>query len=331
MSSSLERFVEIGAVDGNPGVRLRALREGPGPGAAKGRPLLVLHGFTGDAESMAGVSEALRGDRAVVRLELVGHGGSDAPRELGPYRMGACAVQICEAAAALDLEHPHLLGYSMGGRAALAAALAGRGMFTSLVLVGATAGIADRDRRRERIASDRRLADRIERDGVEAFVDEWMARPIFASQRRLGEESFGRARSQRLRNRAVGLANSLRGMGAGAQDPLHERLAELACPVLLVHGSEDAKFTRVAEELERALPEAQRAVLAEAGHAAHLEAPEHFARVVRVFLAAAEAADEATEEIDRRASAMASGRGGDGVGPSGRWRGPRSCPDEGAK
>jgi 2-succinyl-6-hydroxy-2,4-cyclohexadiene-1-carboxylate synthase len=261
------------------GVRLRVVEAGSGDA------LMVLHGFTGSAESMACVSDGLRDRHRVVRLELIGHGGRDAPKDVAPYAMDACARQIVGIAHALDLERPDLLGYSMGGRAALAAAVASPEVFGRLVLVGATAGIEDPAARRARIEADERLAERIEVDGLEAFVDAWMALPLFASQARLGVAARTRAREQRLRNDERGLANSLRGMGAGAQTPLHDRLARIAQPVLLVVGGEDRKFREIAADLEKRLPDARTRVVDGVGHAVHLEAPGAFARLVSDFLA----------------------------------------------
>ena len=282
--SSEIRFVEA------EGVRLRAVLDGPMD--APGPPVVVLHGFTGSAESMAGVAASLSAARRVVRLELVGHGESGAPKDLQPYTMSACSEQVLSAIAALELGPVHLLGYSMGGRAALATAVAQPRAFASLVLVGATAGIADSAERAERMIADEALADRIEDQGIEAFVEAWMALPLFASQARLGEAALARARAERLQQRPEGLANSLRGMGTGAQPPLHDRLASIESPVLLVVGEEDAKFRAIAAELERALPNARVAVLADAGHAAHLEAPEAFVAQVSAFFAAVETDEE---------------------------------------
>ena len=111
-----------------------------------------------------------------------------------------------------------------------------------------------------------------------------MALPLFASQRRLGAAGLARAREQRLTNRPHGLANSLRGMGAGAQPPLHARLAGVRAPVCLVVGDEDERFGGIADALAEALPAARVARIAGAGHAAHLEAPEDFLTVVRAFI-----------------------------------------------
>ncbi len=286
-----ERFIDV------QGVRLRAIVEGAGAAEA----VMILHGFTGCAESMESVVPPLLEEYCVVRLELIGHGESDSPAGGEAYTMRRCAAQIAEAARMLDLECPHLLGYSMGGRAAIAAAVANPRKFSSLVLVGATAGIADSSLRRERILADQALADRIERRGVPAFVEEWMALPIFASQSCLGAEALEKARLQRLRNRAVGLANSLRGMGAGAQEPLFGLLDRFAGPVLLVVGERDAKFREIAASLEAAFPDARTEVLEAAGHGAHLEMPEAFGRVVLAFLAAG--SRRRSSAASRRASA----------------------------
>jgi len=274
-----ERFIDVA------GVRLRAVEDGLADGV-DGDAVLVLHGFTGDAESMSCVSDALKDHHRVIRLELIGHGGSDAPDDSAPYAMSACARQIVEAVGALGLDRPHLLGYSMGGRAALAAAVANPDRFASLVLVGATAGIAAADQRAERVAADEALADRIEREGLERFVDDWMALPIFASQVRLGRQALARARAQRLRNSERGLASSLRGMGAGAQSPLYDQLASLGNRTLLVVGDEDEKFKAIAANLASIMPDASVAILKDAGHAAHLEAPIEFGQVVCDFFAA---------------------------------------------
>src|SRR5262249_26256974 len=128
------------------------------------------------------------------------------------------------------------------------------------------------------------LAAFIERAGVPAFVDRWEALPLWASQARLPAAVRAAQRAQRLQNRAPGLANSLRGLGTGAQAPLHERLAELPMPVLLIAGALDAKFRALASEMAAALPAAHLALVPDAGHAVHLEQPAVFDRLVAEFL-----------------------------------------------
>jgi pimeloyl-ACP methyl ester carboxylesterase len=155
----------------------------------------------------------------------------------------------------------------------------------------AGAGIEAADARAQRRRRDAALAERIEREGVPAFVDAWMAQPLFESQRRrLSAAQLAAARAQRLDNRARGLANSLRGMGSGAQGPLHDRLATLHTPVCLVAGQDDARFCAIAADLAGRMPAAQVREIPRAGHAAHLENPRAFLGVAQRFFDEVEAA-----------------------------------------
>jgi len=271
--SAVERTIATG------GVHLHAVVEGGGP------PVVLLHGFTGSAASMAGTASGLREHYRVIRIDLVGHGKSDAPRDAAAYRMERCVDQVAGAVAALDARPAHFIGYSMGGRVALALCAWRPELAASATVIGARAGIADDGERAARVRDDCALADRIEREGVPRFVDHWMSLPLFASQRRLGGEALAAARAERLANRAHGLALSLRGMGAGAQPPLAGQLGRVRAPVCLVVGEQDLRFRAIAEALARELPRARVEVVAAAGHAAHIEDPSAFLRIARRFLA----------------------------------------------
>ena len=250
-----------------------------------GRPVVLLHGFTGSAAAMAELAEGLRDSYRTISIDLVGHGRSDAPDAPGLYSMSSCVEQIASVLDVLGLRDVHLIGYSMGGRAALALCAAQPGRVASALLISASGGIKDSDARAERIRADTRLAEQIERDGISAFVDFWMAQPFVARERRIGSEAFAEARRMRLANRPHALAASLRGMGAGAQPPLFGRLASIDLPICLVVGEEDAKFRAIASELARDLTNAQIEIVSDAGHAAHLENPEFFLDSARRFLA----------------------------------------------
>jgi 2-succinyl-6-hydroxy-2,4-cyclohexadiene-1-carboxylate synthase len=258
------------------------------PGAPDAPALVVLHGFTGSIESMEGTIRALAKDRSrpgsLWAVDLVGHGESDCPGLPDAYSMDACVDQVVDALNAVGLQRADWLGYSMGGRVALSAAVRRPERVRRAVLVGASPGIAASGARAARVRDDEALAARLLDRGIEAFVDEWMARPIFASQRRLGPAALAAARAQRLRGNAAGWAASLRGMGTGSMPPLHDALEKVDAPVLLVVGEEDAKFRGLAEELARGLRHARIAILPGAGHAAHLERPEEFGREIARFL-----------------------------------------------
>ncbi|HUP42156.1 MAG TPA: 2-succinyl-6-hydroxy-2,4-cyclohexadiene-1-carboxylate synthase, partial [Thermoanaerobaculia bacterium] len=239
---------------------------------ASATPVLLLHGFTGSGAAMAELARPLRAAGfAVLAPDLPGHGAA-------PLPPAGATIESAVAAALGELDRrgiasAHWIGYSMGGRVAVAAALAHPDRLASLVLVGSSPGIEEEAERRERREADEDLARELEAAGLAAFVDRWMGQPFFASQRRLGRRRLRLARAERLSGTARGYAASLRGMGQGAQPSLWRRLGELRGPVLLVAGEEDGKYTAIARAMAERIPGARVEVVAEAGHAAHLEAP----------------------------------------------------------
>ena len=80
------------------------------------------------------------------------------------------------------------------------------------------------------------------------------------------------------------LANSLRGMGVGAHEPVFDRLDEIRTPTLLLAGAEDERYCALARRTAAALPCARLQTVPEAGHAIHLEQRKALARAVREFL-----------------------------------------------
>lgn len=250
-----------------------------------GPALLLLHGFTGSADSWDEVCPAWTATHRVIRPDLIGHGRSPAPKELERYRMDAAVRELLELLDGLGVHRFRLLGYSMGGRLALHLALAAPGRVERLILESATYGIADPAQRAARRAEDNQLAAWIETHGVDAFARRWAAHPLFATQGALPPARRERQARERRMHSAVGLANSLRGMGTGAQASLRDRLGELKMPVLLIAGEYDEKFTALAREMAALIPRAQLAIVPGAGHNVHLEQPQAFAERVSAFLA----------------------------------------------
>lgn len=214
-------------------------------------------------------------------LDLPGHGrrGGD----VAPWRHSLEAVEseidLLARGGALDL-----VGYSMGGRLALAYAVRNPGRVRRLVLESASPGLVTEEQRSARRDADEALAHRLERDGMAAFVEHWEALPLFESQRALPEDVRARRRAQRLRNHPASLAASLRGLGTGSMPSYWGSLPRLGVPVLVLVGGLDRKFTEIGRRMADALPSATLAVVPDAGHAVHLERPEAWLEAVVPFL-----------------------------------------------
>ncbi len=260
------------------GVHLAVETRGDGP------PLVLLHGFTGSTATWAPIARALSTRFLTVAIDLLGHGRSDAPGDPERYGIERSAADLLAVLDRLELPQVSVLGYSMGGRLALFLASAAPERVRALIVESASPGIAGEADRQVREAQDAALAASIEREGVPAFVDRWERHPLFATQCRLSRATRARLRAQRLVHTAHGLANSLRGMGQGAQPPLHDRLCAIRAPALVVVGELDAGYCAIGRELTRLIPGARFVVAAGAGHAVHLEQPETFRRIVSEFL-----------------------------------------------
>lgn len=237
--------------------------------------LVLVHGFAQTAACWGPVATELAQSHDVTAVELPGHGDRPAPALDLPDTAATVAERAGRAV---------YVGYSFGGRVCLQLALDHPDVVAGVVLIGATAGLEGPSDRAERRAADDALAERIEAGGVEAFLDGWLALPLFA-----GLPAHHHFRHERARNTAAGLAASLRLAGTGAQEPLWHRLGELGLagfPVLVMAGAQDGKFAAIGQRLAAAIgPAAELALVEGAGHTAHLEQPERFLAILRGWLA----------------------------------------------
>ncbi len=238
-----------------------------------GDPLMLLHGFTGSAATWNTHAEVFSRKFQVIAVDLHGHGLSDSPADPQRYSMEHCAEDLIAILDHFGYKRFNLLGYSMGGRVAL-----------YFAIESASPGIDDPQARRERIDQDEFIAQRIEKEGLPSFVWYWENLPLFASQKRLPGEIQEQVRAQRFQNNAGGLANSLRGLGTGTQEPLWNRLSGLHIPTLLIAGALDKKFTEIARRMAALLPAAQLEIVPDVGHTVHLENSPGFDKLVLDYL-----------------------------------------------
>jgi 2-succinyl-6-hydroxy-2,4-cyclohexadiene-1-carboxylate synthase len=260
------------------GVNLNVMITGSGP------PVVALHGFAGDMSSWSEFVPEARGKYTVITIDMLGHGGSDAPEALERYRMEHTVNDIVAAIRKLGFSQACWIGYSMGGRVALAAAALLPDACRTLVIEGGSPGLMSPSARLQRRRHDEALSDFILKKGIETFTNYWEQQPMFSTQKSLSSNIRNRIRNQRLKSNPIGLANTLRAAGTGAQPCFHEMLPSIKIPVLCVVGEYDRKFTTIARKMCSKLQNGRLAVIPGAGHAAHLEKPSDFNRAVLTFL-----------------------------------------------
>jgi 2-succinyl-6-hydroxy-2,4-cyclohexadiene-1-carboxylate synthase len=230
--------------------------------------MVLVPGFSQPASAWSGVLERLRPSVDAGAFEV---SAVDVPDGLD---FGATSGSIGAAGGTAVY-----VGYSMGGRLVLHLALDRPDLVAGLVLVSASPGIAAPDARAARAESDARLAAEVERDGVSAFLDRWLAQPLFSGLSR-DEAGF----DERVAATSVArLVHQLTVLGQGTMGPVWEQLDRLSMPVLLVTGERDAEYGTIATEMTERNPRFASTVLP-GGHAVPLEQPGALAERLAAFV-----------------------------------------------
>lgn len=244
---------------------------------------LLLHGFTGSSLSWGdriidGLSSAVG---PPVLVDLPGHGRHIGDTDPALFTLEAMERELL----ALTADEPvDLVGYSAGGRVALAFTARNPDRVRRLVLESTTPGLATEGERAARRRDDESMADWIEHTGIKAFVARWESLPLFESQKALPPEVREAQRARRWLNHPGGLAVSLRVMGTGALPSFWGSLPGLRVPVLIMAGGLDEKFVGIARRMAGELPVARLEIVEGAGHAVHLERPGAWVELVTDFL-----------------------------------------------
>ncbi len=224
---------------------------------------VALHGFTGRPGHWRGVLDG------ALEPALAGH-APDRPVPAG-WTFDDEVARIAAEIAALGAP-VHLLGYSMGGRIALA--VAARIPLARLTLVGAHPGLDDEAARAERRARDQVWCALLEERGIEAFARAWEDQPMWRSQAALPAALRGRQRAERMAHDPLALSAALRALGLGAMPPQWSALDSIRTPALLVAGALDSTYADLARRTAARMPRGRVAIIDGAGHNVLLERPD---------------------------------------------------------
>ncbi|MCP3060281.1 2-succinyl-6-hydroxy-2,4-cyclohexadiene-1-carboxylate synthase [Myxococcus sp. K38C18041901] len=261
------------------GVTLAYETWGEGP-----RPLVLLHGFTGNRGSFDGLKPLMGRSVSAIAVDLPGHGATPLPERCGRDGFLETVDALVALVDSLGQGPVDLLGYSQGARVALAAAVRAPDRFGRLIMESGSPGLHRRQERAERRESDGQLAAFIRAKGVNAFVERWESLPLFDSLRAMPAERQEKLRAHRQACTVDGLAGALECLGLGVQPDYWSELHRQRLPTLLLTGAKDEKFTQTARRMAAELPVVWRHAFTDCGHAPHLESPEEYVREVLGFL-----------------------------------------------
>lgn len=245
-------------------------------------PVLFLHGFLGAGVDWLRIAFEFGTQYFCLFPDLPGHGKNITLSLTTPLNFDTLNDGLLTLLDHFQLPQTHLVGYSLGGRAALSFAVHYPERVTTLTLESASPGITDPGERRARAAEDDRRAETIRAAGVEAFVEHWYTLPLFRSLR--NHPRLAEIMARRKANHPGWVAKAIRALSPGRQTPVWDQLSLLDMPVLFVAGALDEKYTQVGRQLAVQVPQCRLEIIPQAGHNVHLEKPETFVPLLKEFL-----------------------------------------------
>jgi 2-succinyl-6-hydroxy-2,4-cyclohexadiene-1-carboxylate synthase len=248
----------------------------------KKTPIVFLHGFTGRAANWEFIFDKLPPNFSPIAIDLIGHGETDSPHNLKYYSCTGIVQQLDSIFSQLNLNNFIITGYSMGGRAALAYSIRCPQRVRAAIFESTTPGLEDITAQKERVEIDLLLAEKINREGIESFINFWFDTPLFRSLIRM--PNFLEEKNKRLKNNPIGLINILSGFSTGLMKSCWSKLPELKIPVLLITGELDEKYTMINQAIKLKVHQAQHTIIPACSHNVHLEKPELFTKLVSEFL-----------------------------------------------
>lgn len=257
-------------------------------GAPTGRPVVMLHGIRGYAETFAGVAAALQPGCRVIAFDQRGRGRSDWDPQQG-YYTDAYVSDLAAVVDALGLDRFDLLGHSMGGINAIVYAATHPSKVSRLLVEDAGPGAFEAGPGATRIRGE--LAT------TPSHFASWDDARAF--MRALRPSVTEEAREQRLQSMLrpadgggftwqydhAGIAATRLNPDPARVVDLRPHVAALACETLVVRGGRsDYLQPEMVDAMQRLNPRIRSAVVPDAGHYIHDDQPALFHQLVRDFL-----------------------------------------------
>jgi pimeloyl-ACP methyl ester carboxylesterase len=246
-------------------------------GDRRNPPIVLVHGFQASLRWWDRVTPALARGNRVIRIDLLGHGGSEKPRD--GYSMEDQADLVAQAMERLGVRRAAVVGHSMGGQVVTALAERHRELVDRLMVIGtAPENRFNKNRFTQTVATlpvighaiSRVTTDSMVRSQVDlAFADGTdVPDRLYDDPERATFNSFSGSRGGNREYRD--------------EKPLDERLAGTGIPLDVIFGSEDELVdSKAATEWD--LPKVRSHVIEDAGHSPLVERPGQMARIIAEF------------------------------------------------
>ncbi len=241
------------------GVRIYFEERGTGPA------VFLTHGYGASARMWHGQMEALSDRYRIIAWDMRGHDRTGYPDDPARYSHEATVGDMAAILDACGVQKAVVGGLSLGGFMTLAFNLAFPDRVTALMLFDCGPGYKKEGPRAEWNRTAMLMADALEKDGLTAL-------------------STSAETQVALHRNAHGVALAARGMLTQKDSRAIDSLPAIRVPTLVLAGAEDQPFLASTDYMAAKIPDAQKVILNNAGHAANIDQPAAFNEAVRAFL-----------------------------------------------
>ena len=241
-----------------------------------GTPVVFVHEFAGDYRSWEAQVRCFSRRFRCITYNARGYPPSDVPEDAAAYSQDIAVADLLGVLDHLGLETAHIVGFSMGGFAALIFGLRHPERARSLVVGGCGYG-SDADRSKFERDVDL-VADRMEKDGMEKVADFYARGPTRVQFEDKDPRGWQEFYQQLQASSSIGHANTMRGVQKKRPSvpQLEPELKTLRVPTLVIAGDEDEPCLEPGLFMKRTIPSAALVVMPNCGHTINLEDPDAF-------------------------------------------------------
>ena len=180
----------------------------------------------------------------------------------------------------IKLSKINLIGYSMGGRIALAFAQKFPHLIEHLIILSANPGIESDLSRKIRIEEDLKWVQLLEEKGLDSFLTAWYDQPLFASLR-AKKKLFSEVLLRRKKQNISSLKKTLLYLSPAKQPSFWHILKNFPFSTLFLFGEYDMKYRAIAKSISEIGARVTLDLIAKSGHAVHLENPKLTSEKIR--------------------------------------------------
>lgn len=216
-------------------------------GENNNKSLIILHGFMGLGTDFLNLAQELSNEFDCYLIDLPGHGQSmDNINDFDSFEK--LVDHLSEWAK--TLHSPHLFGYSMGGRIALAMATRPYSPFIKVIIESANPGIQNKKLLKERLNQDKELLNRVnDEQSFRIFLNEWYSQDLFYQLK--SNDDFEDFVNQKVETQSfTQLKKAINVYSVARQENLWPKVSNPRLPSLYIYGEMDNKYAGIAKSLE---------------------------------------------------------------------------------